>query len=188
METDEKRKEKQILRKKFLKIRDSILYDERIKKDKIIIEKIMNFEEFIKANNIMIYYPFRSEVNLLSLIELCKEKNFYFPVVDFEKKELKVAKYNGKFKQNKFGILEPENSEIIDKNELDLVLVPGVVFDLRGYRIGYGGGYYDRFLSNINSYNCGVCYDEQIVGIIPASSEDVALNYIISDRRIIRLL
>ncbi len=188
MEKVETREQKKTLREKFLKVRNSIPYKERVEKDSVIIKKILEFKEFLKAKNVMIYYPFRNEVNLLHLIDLCRDKNFYFPIVDFENKELKVAKYNGKFYQNKFGIFEPESSEIIDEvNYLDFVLVPGVVFDNHGYRIGYGGGYYDRFLSKIKSYRCGVCYDEQVVDNIPISPNDVFLDCIISDKRIIKI-
>lgn len=187
MEKFETTEQKKTLRKKFLKIRDNIPYKERIEKDSVIIKKILEFENFLKAKNVMMYHPFKSEVNLLPLIDLCKEKSFFFPIVDFENKELKVAKYNGRFCKNKFGIFEPENSEIFDIINLDIILIPGIVFDIKGYRIGYGGGYYDRFLLRTNGYRCGICYEEQIIDNIPISLNDVLLDCIISDKRIIKL-
>lgn len=185
METDDRtRKEKKFLRDKFIKIRESMT-DEMVKeKSQIIVKKLLSFDKFVQAKNVMLYYPFRNEVDVKDLLNICKDKSFYFPVVDFENKTLKIRKYTGKFYKNKFGILEP----IYENNDfgceiLDFIIVPGIVFDTRCYRIGYGGGYYDKLLSVVRCTTCGVCYDEQIVDRIPVTVNDVPLNYVISDKR-----
>ena len=84
----------------------------------------------------------------------------------------------------KFGIREPRShcGEIL-LNHLDLALVPGVGFDLKGRRLGRGRGFYDRLLAQISGTKCGVGFDEQIVEAIPTEPHDVHLNYILTPTR-----
>lgn len=84
----------------------------------------------------------------------------------------------------RFGIREPKaNCAEISLNRLDLVLVPGVGFDLMGRRLGRGKGFYDRLLAQISGTKCGVGFDEQIVEAIPTESHDVHLNCILTPTR-----
>ncbi len=177
---------KQLLRKKFLELR--LKLDKRIKKqkDKKIIKNLLSLDEFKKAKDVMIYYPFKNEVDVLKLIKICKDKNFFFPVVNFKKKILEVRKYNEKFVKNKFGILEPK-AKSLKRIKLDFVVVPGIVFDEKCFRIGFGGGYYDKFLKTVDCFTCGVCYDFQIVKSLPTIKNDVKLDCVISERRVIKL-
>ncbi len=176
--------EKQILRKKFLELRLKLNKRTKSQNDKKIIKNLLALEEFKKAKNVMIYYPFKNEVDVLKLIKICKDKNFFFPVVNFKKKILEVRKYNSEFIKNKFGIYEPKGKNL-KKINLDFIVVPGIVFDKRCYRIGFGGGYYDKFLKNVNCFKCGVCYDFQIVESLPTEKNDVKLNCVVSEERII---
>ena len=68
---------------------------------------------------------------------------------------------------------------IFDKNKIDLFLVPGVSFDVNGNRMGFGKGYYDRYLSNLDVYKIGICFEEQISESIPTDKYDVKMNEII---------
>lgn len=187
MASDEIREKKQALRKKFLELRENLTEEEIKQKSEIIVEKISLLEEFRSAKNVLLYYPFRKEVNVLKLLDY-KDKNFYFPIVNFASKELLLGKYNGKFLKNRLGIYEPK--EKVDDSVLkiiDLIIVPGIVFDKNGYRIGYGGGYYDRLLKKIDTLSYGVCYDFQIVDSLPSQSTDVRVNYIISESYLIKI-
>lgn len=186
MAPNEITKEKQSLRKEFLKLREKLTDTEVEQKSKIIVEKISLLKEFKLAKNVLLYYPFRKEVDVLKLL-IHKDKNFYFPIVDFSNKQLLIGKYNGKFIKNKLGIYEPE--EKIDEKILeiiDIVIVPGVVFSKNGYRIGYGGGYYDKLLKKINTLSFGVCYDFQIIDFLPIKETDSKVNYIISESYFIK--
>lgn len=97
------------------------------------------------SKNIMIFYPTKYEVNLLDLIN-DNSKNFYLPRV--KGLELEVCEFfeHSELKKSEFNILEPI-SESVSPNVLDLVVVPALMVDKNGYRLGYGGGFYDRFLS-----------------------------------------
>lgn len=84
----------------------------------------------------------------------------------------------------KFGIREGADvSPEMDLNQLDLVLVPGVAFDLRGGRLGRGKGYYDRLLAGVTGTKCGVAFDEQMVDAVPVGPLDIRLNCILTPTR-----
>lgn len=84
-------------------------------------------------------------------------------------------------------ILEPivgESTRIKNEN-LDLLIVPGIVFDERGYRIGFGGGYYDRFLQNFQNKSLSIAAEWQVIQNIPIEKHDIPVQYIITEKRII---
>lgn len=83
-----------------------------------------------------------------------------------------------------FGIREPNNScPVVPLNRLDLILVPGVAFDLHGRRLGRGKGFYDQLLADVRGQTCGVAFDEQIVADIPMEPHDIPLNCILTPTR-----
>ena len=84
----------------------------------------------------------------------------------------------------RFGILEPaKDCPEIPLNQLDLILVPGVAFDLNGHRLGRGRGYYDRLLAQADGIKCGVAFDEQIQPELPAEPHDIAMDYLLTPTR-----
>ncbi|MEC8238342.1 MAG: 5-formyltetrahydrofolate cyclo-ligase, partial [SAR324 cluster bacterium] len=84
----------------------------------------------------------------------------------------------------KFGILDvrPEKRIEVNISDLDLVLVPGIAFDLSGGRLGYGRGYYDRFLKKTEGFRVGVCYESQIVDQVPMEAHDIHMQALISQK------
>lgn len=187
------REEKERLRKRYLLWRDSLLKDEVNKKSKKIISKILTLDEYKSAKRVLLYYPFRNEVNVLLLLKEKGGKSFYFPVVDFENKRLVVKKLEGKisdgdFLVNKFGIPEPKSKCILkDKSLIDVVVVPAVVFDREGYRIGFGGGYYDKFLKTVSGCKIGVCYSEQLLKKLPHQRFDVKVDFVITEEEVVEV-
>lgn len=86
-----------------------------------------------------------------------------------------------------FGLLEPNpKNEEADLSSLEVILVPGVVFDVKGYRIGYGGGFYDRVLKETRALKVGVCYSFQLVESLPVEPHDVPVDLIITEDGIIQ--
>ena len=82
-------------------------------------------------------------------------------------------------------IEEPKTSETtyISKQEIDVIIVPGVVFNEAGYRVGFGGGYYDRYLLAFNGEKMSIAFDEQIVDSVPTEAHDIPVNIILTDKR-----
>lgn len=125
-----------------------------------IIAKLKQSKIYQKAKNIMIFYPLKNEVNLLSLLE-DKEKSFYLPKIDGKNLLCCSFSKGDELCESCFHTLEPK-TEPCSKELIDLVIVPALVCDKNGYRIGYGGGFYDRFLEDF----CGakiICIPSKLV-------------------------
>ena len=137
------------------------------------------------------YYPSNNEVNILKFLEFAHKKNFRIALPFIKSSSIMCFK-SWTFKEplypNKFGILEPGNSnkEIVP----DLVMVPLVAFDKSLNRIGYGKGYYDRILTKLNKINSkmislGIAYSFQKSKTIPINKHDFKLQYIFTEQGII---
>jgi 5-formyltetrahydrofolate cyclo-ligase len=81
-----------------------------------------------------------------------------------------------------YGLLEPieEVTTLVPKDEIDLLIVPGLAYDPNGYRLGFGGGYYDRFLVNFKGNTVALAFPHQLVDMLPVESHDIAVKYLIS--------
>lgn len=160
-------------------------------KSERIVEKILNSKEYIKSNIVGVYSPYQNEVNLNDLIVFAFKDNkiIAIPVVLNESDMIfcKINSLSDLTNLNKYHIKEPIiNNNMINPQDLNLIITPGICFDKNKNRIGYGKGYYDRYLKKCsNSYNVGVCYDEQIVKdcYIKCNEYDKALDEIITDKR-----
>lgn len=141
-----------------------------------------------RAKNIMIYYSVRNEVKTEAIINylLKTGKTVALPVCTPER-DLNAAVINDlcQLQPSVFGLMEPgPEAALLEPDLLDLIVVPGVAFDERGYRLGHGAGYYDRFLSKmLNSFKLGLAYDFQIVSKIPVESHDIGMNGILTPSR-----
>ncbi len=152
-----------------------------------IIEKLLSLPEIKKAKYILLYYPHRNEVNTLPLIKkfLKEGKNVLLPKVQGNNIIPIIFKDFSQLKEGYAGIKEPEGKPV-SPEKIDIVIVPGVAFDRKGHRLGYGKGYYDRFLSKTDALKIGLAYDFQIVENLPAEEHDVPLDLIITPTQIIQ--
>ena len=119
-------------------------------------------------------------------------KKVYVPIVDRERHILKITKLPGpdiEFETGAYGIREPGRKlrEIVSPETLELVVAPGIVFDLKGGRIGFGGGYYDRLLSGLSKQatRVGVAFDFHVLESIPQTENDVRVHKIITEKKVI---
>jgi len=182
--------DKSYLRKKSLLIRKEN-YSKVKKFNFNLIFKLIKKNFLNKKISIASYYPSNYEVDTLSFIEQASKRNFkiLLPVIrPLGKMSFKRWKYKDPLYVSAFGTLEPVNSqkEIIP----DLVMVPLVAFDSHLNRLGYGKGYYDRILEKINltkkkTIFLGIAYSFQKCEKIPINKNDVKLDYIFTEKRII---
>lgn len=109
-----------------------------------------------------------------------------------EQRNMHAIKINSfdELKTNKYGILEPTlmDCNIVYPEMLDVVIVPGIAFDIYKNRMGFGAGYYDRFLSNVSGEckKIGICFDFQVLDKIPYEEHDVPLDMLVTENRIIK--
>lgn len=169
--------------------RDSLsLVAIRTKSDKIQ-EKFIALEDFGHCKILASYYPFGSEVRTFKITEKAFENNkvIALPKISRSFMDFYQITPNTNFYTNKFGIKEPvaHSSQRVSQ-DLELVIVPGLAFDTNGYRIGYGYGYYDRFLGDKrNSIICvGLAYDSQVVQQVPHLNHDTKLDILLTEKRI----
>ena len=145
---------------------------------KIIVEKIKKLDIYESSKNIMLFYPMPDEIDLRDLTNDFS-KNFFYPRVSG--KNLLVCPNNNEFIKSKFGVLEP-TSNPVSPEILDLIFVPALAVDKNFYRLGYGGGYYDRFLENNPTIiTITPIFKELITEELPTENFDKPINYIITD-------
>lgn len=183
---------KKFLRKEMICKRDCLNIEEKKLMDKTIKEYLINLEVFKNAKNIFIYISYGSEIDTYSYIKefLNMDKNIYVPKTDMRERIMEAVKieYLENLKKSKYGILEPDSFENkIDKDKIDLVILPGVVFDRRGGRIGYGGGYYDKYLKDMNKDipKIALCYEFQLIDEVPSEPHDIKADFIITENKVI---
>ena len=175
-----------------LKIREALIEEDHDLKDNIIFEKLYNLDLYKNSNNIFVYINYKDEINTKKFINKALEegKNIYVPKIYRDTKTMKAIFINSldNLEKNSMGILEPKDDTlVIDKKDIDLIIVPGAVFDKNFNRIGYGGGYYDRYLEEIKEKDnkIALAYDFQIIDEIEYEDHDIKMDYIITDKRIL---
>jgi len=169
--------------------RNTLTYDEVRLRSQQIIEGLVRLPEWQSAKRVCAYISFGKEVSTHQLIRSTLEKKMILaPRID----GLDLAWYRienwDKLQAGQLGILEPapDPETHVSPPAPDLVLVPGLRFDRHGYRIGYGGGYYDRFLSRTAVYKLGLAYDWQISDTLPSEAHDIALDAIMTENGLIK--
>ncbi|EOD01747.1 5-formyltetrahydrofolate cyclo-ligase [Caldisalinibacter kiritimatiensis] len=187
--------QKEKLRKEILNIRNNMKKSEVEGLSEKIISRLVNMDIFKESKNVMIYLSFKNEVDTYKLLSHCKrlKKNVIVPFTVKEKKEIIPTLLKDQEKElvkSYYGYMEPSKEYLrpVNKEDIDIVIVPGVVFDERCCRIGFGGGYYDRFFSDVKDkvIKVGIAYEFQIVERVPVEEFDVPLDYVITEKRIIR--
>lgn len=180
------------LRRTILQKRDSIEPFIKKQKDQAIMTRLKNLKEFQIAKTILLYASFRSEVDTHELIKEClsAQKRVFLPRVNPSLKRLEIREIESinHLQRGHWGIPEPgPSTPLRDLNEADLIIVPGVCFDRKGGRIGYGAGYYDKLLEGLNKpiSVVAIAYQEQIIEDIPIEAHDRLVDIIITDSEVI---
>lgn len=177
-------------RKRLALIRNSISYKERLKLSNLIKKNLFSITEYKNAKSILFYSSFGSEVITTQMIKKSVEKKTtLLPVVLPEKKTIIACEVKDLENDLHLGfskIVEPKSyCKKYQKSEIDLVVVPGIAFGEQGERLGYGGGFYDRFLEGFTGKIIGICFENQITDKIVLENHDVKMHKIITEKRVI---
>ena len=172
--------EKKQLRKQILSLRDSLSIEERKSLSRDICNQLL---PYLENKNILSYSPTASEADLSFINENC---DVAYPHILSRGIMEALKPVNHSFITNTYGIKEPEphSSLPVDKTDLDIILVPCVAFDEKKYRLGHGGGYYDRYLKDFHGLKIGIAYELQKVKEVPTEEHDVPLDLIITEKKI----
>ena len=175
------------LKESILEKRNSLPKDEILEKNKKIHDKLFGLEQYKKSRTIMFFVSFSIEVDTNGMIkEALMNKMVVVPKVMHHEIEPSVIIDLDNLIPSKIGILEPIEAMKIAYKNIDLVLVPGIVFDKEGHRIGYGFGYYDKFLAKVpKAVKIGLAFDFQVVDKIPKETHDIPVDFIVTDKGVV---
>ncbi len=199
---------KKEIRKEIIKNRDLLTSTEIREKSSLIRSKLFNMKEYIESESIFCFLTFGSELETDEIIKdaLEKKKKVYVPYINKEEDVMYAVEIENMddFELNKFGIREPrrerfyfervihnpdpvENPRILEASPL--VLVPGVAFDRKGFRVGYGKGYYDRFFHTFPvKSKIALAFGLQLIDHVPAQEHDQSVDMILTENELIRIL
>jgi len=152
-----------------------------------IISKVNQLIQSYQPSSVLSYFGFKDEPQI-ETIDTGEGHSYYPKIEDFEKKTMKFYSWSlgDGYKENRYGIKEPMPHKMIEIDPKDsMILIPGLLFDYNGNRLGYGGGYYDRYL-NAHDFKLkvGVCYEQRINPELPVTKEDIRMDMVITEKRI----
>lgn len=177
------------LRQLVSSLRNNISISQKLNMDGVIFEKVVQNINFINSKLIFIYVSYMNEVDTQNIIiyAFSKGKRICVPKILSLKEgmvAIEILSLNELQKGN-YGILEPvlDQSKIIEPETIDMIILPGVAFDTKGGRVGYGGGFYDRFLSRVSVEipKISLAYSLQIFESIPMDKYDIKIDGVITD-------
>ena len=157
------------------KIQDRLTSLELVKNAKTIALTMSNFPE-VETRDLIRYLWKNQKIIVVPKCDVKSKKMHFYAIDSFEQLEVVYA-----------GIEEPipSKTKLIGEEQIDVVIVPGVLFNIEGYRIGFGGGYYDRFLATYHGNTISLAFSEQVVETIPVESHDLPVQIIVTDEQII---
>lgn len=180
------------LRQKYRPIRDSFGEEFINVTSKLVCDRLASTQEFINADTILLYYPIKNEISPLPLFEIClkMKKTLAFPVCQKQTSTLifkEVSSLND-LCQSTWGILEPNhNCKEIIPNKNTLCIVPALAFSRDGHRLGYGKGYYDRFLEKFNGKSMGISYSLLLLNELPHDKHDISVDIIVTESEVLKI-
>jgi 5-formyltetrahydrofolate cyclo-ligase len=169
--------------------RDAVPTDVREERAARVIERFLDVPEVQRARTVMLFSSFGSEVPTGSLIERLQRKGVVVALPRIEGAALVPVPYapGDPTTTTPFGAEEPVGGTPLDPSSIDVIGVPGVAFDRRGARIGYGGGYYDRFLRGLRAFTVGLVFGLQVLDEdLPAGRFDLPVDAIVTEEETIR--
>ena len=179
--------EKKSLRNLLLERRDNTSFDLMKIASEKIQKKIKKINGFRNAQKIGAYFPIGSEILTQDIIQelLSDGKEVFLPKVIGEKMEFRKITNFSSLEKGSFDIMEPKEDCPADNN-LDVILVPTVGISPAGVRIGYGHGFYDKFLAEHNTTTISLTMEKQIIKNIPKSEHDIAIDWIVTEDRFVQ--
>lgn len=181
--------DKRQTRLEYLKKRKSLTKEYMLSASTQIFNNLINSKLYTNSNDIFTYVSYQNEVNTHEFIKqaLLDGKNIYVPVINRETFTMNISQIENfdDLTPNYMGILEPSknNIKLTNAKVLDLVLTPGLAFDQNGYRVGYGGGFYDKFYASLetNPVRVGIGYAYMLVAELDHDDNDETLDYFLCE-------
>ena len=184
------KKAKARIREEMSRKRRYLTKKEKTELDNKILNTLVNLPEWKKAKKILIYIAHRYEIQTSGILRIfLKKKQIIVPKTHlrFHSLSLHKIKSPDDLFIGRYGLLEPNpGTQMIEPEEVDLAVIPGMVFDLKGHRIGYGKGYYDKLNKHLKCKKISLAYNFQIIDNIPAEKHDQPIDILITEKKIHR--
>jgi 5-formyltetrahydrofolate cyclo-ligase len=185
---------KQQFRRQMLTERAALPQERRMYFSQAVVLRLLEFAPLAACRSVLAYHPFRDELDIRPFMEAARSRgqDVWLPLSLPSERRLVPYRYTGPdgMRKGAYGIMEPDPSvaEPVDISALDAVIVPGVAFDRRGGRMGYGAGYYDRFLSSLprKPLLIGCCFSLQLVEQVPVEPHDFHMDFVATEEGIWR--
>ena len=181
--------DKKSIRKELLIKRKEISQEKKVIYDKEISKKIMDSDYFKRAEQVLVFASSENEFDTRYIIERCRflYKRVFYPVCIDNAGVMEFLKVEsvGDLQYGMYNLLEPKQTckKYIPK-ENDIVIVPALSVDTNGNRIGYGKGYYDRFLKDFNGISICPCYEEMMTDTLPTDENDIKINIFVTQNQL----
>ncbi len=175
------------LRKYFLALRKQIPAELRRVYSQTIAQKVLRLAEETGARTVFAYLSFAGEVETPSLIQELLNRGIKVAVPrchkDTHTMDAIQIESMGDLRSGAYGILEPQTGAILLPEEIDMILVPALAFDKKGYRLGWGAGYYDRYLNGYQGITAGLCFSVCQMEELPRDSHDLPVTLVLNEQR-----
>jgi 5-formyltetrahydrofolate cyclo-ligase len=165
------------LRRRMRMVRDMV--DDHLMRSVQLWAKVAELDEYQRAKTVMAFVAFKGEPDTDPLFARLSVEGKQLLLPRVEPSGIVAAAGDSPLVASKFGVQEP-SGPAVDVGDIDLVIVPGLAFTESGHRLGYGGGYYDRFLPTAAARSVGVCFVDQLVDELPLAAHDVPVDMVVS--------
>ena len=182
---------KEALRKRYAALRRALSAEARAARARAACELLQQQEAFARARCILAYAALRFELDPAHALACAHAlgKRVALPRVDVESGALRLHAYmpGDELHESGFGVREPlPTAPALDAEEIELVLVPGLAFDVRGYRLGYGTGFYDRLLPSLTrATRVGLAFELSLLAEVPNAAHDVPVDALVTEKRVL---
>lgn len=174
--------EKQILRARYRQLRAAIT--DREEKEAALTKALLAHPAFLAADQVLCYVSFGTEPGTYDFLNMCFHLGKAVAVPQCEAngvmRFVRIDDLSTLCPAPPYGIPEPAGGEQAAASERTLCVVPGLAFDRKGYRLGYGGGYYDRFLRSFPGRSLGLCFAECLTDVLPHTAHDMAVGAVLT--------
>lgn len=181
---------KRALRRRVRAVRDALSSEERARRSEAVATNLFALPEVSGASTVMAFWSFGSEVDTQPIIRRLADEGRRVALPRVEGRTMLAVTYRPghPMTEASFGAMEPTDGEVVPPEAVDVVVAPGLAFDRLGYRVGYGGGFYDRLFRRTrpDSVKIGVCFAVQVVDEVPHRRGDRHVDLVVTDEGVIR--
>jgi 5-formyltetrahydrofolate cyclo-ligase len=177
------------LRSRLRAVRKAIPADERLTLGGAVQDRLMATATYQEARTVLLFYSFGSEIPTAGVIQrsLDSGKRVFLPLLESGRMLAAELRPGDSLAATAYGPKEPSNRVPIDPDEIGLVVAPGLGFDREGYRLGYGGGHYDRYLASLpaSAPRIGIAFHQQLMEELPHDAGDERLDLVVTDMEVV---